>query len=122
MKVDVVYKLGSGSDNNNDELRYSLRSLSKFRDLGKVYIVGYKPDFIQNVIHIPMEDIFKSNKDANLIEKLSAAAKCPDISDCFLNMSDDQIFLAEFFYEDFIIPYFDNLVSNFRPDQIGRAS
>lgn len=55
--MDVLYYIGGGSMHNNNELRYSLRSLQKHcRDLGKVWVVGNKPDFLQNVEYVWLED------------------------------------------------------------------
>lgn len=117
MKIDVVYKLGSNSSDNNKELRYSLRSLSNFKNLGKVFIVGHKPEWAQNIIHIPAKDLLTSNKDGNLIIKLSIACYHPDITEYFINMSDDQFFLKEFNLDQIRIPYFNNKLSDFKPDQ-----
>ena len=47
--IDIVYALGSGSKWDNNELRYSLRSLEKnFLDLRNIYIVGTFPHFLQD--------------------------------------------------------------------------
>ena len=115
--IDVVYKLGVGSKWNDRELRYSLRSLSYFKDLGKVYLIGHKPNWVQNIIHIPLEDVFKANKDANLINKLILASQDPYISQQFLNFSDDQVLLKECSAEDFTTPYYDNSLIQFLPNQ-----
>lgn len=59
-KIDVLYILGTGSKYNNEELRYSLRSLEKFgQNVGRVFITGECPNFIdQNkVIFTPELDI-----------------------------------------------------------------
>jgi hypothetical protein len=117
MKIDVVYKLGNRTKDNDLELRYSLRSLSNFKDLGKVYIVGCKPDWVQNVNFISCQDCFCTNKDANLINKLILATQEPGISQEFLNFSDDQVLLKECTYEDFIIPFYDNSLINWKQDQ-----
>lgn len=119
--TDIVYKLGIGSKHNDKELRYSLRSLSYFKDLGKVYIIGHRPAWITNVIHYPLEDVFKANKDANLINKLILASHDNNISQEFINFSDDQILLRECDYNDFLIPYYDDSLINFKPDEkLGR--
>ncbi len=117
MKIDVVYKLGSGSLYDNKELRYSLRSLSNFKDIGKVYVVGFKPDWIQNIIHIPAVDVLTENKDGNLIFKLLMACYHPDITEVFLNMSDDQMFLKECSVDDFKLPYYNNKLYDFIPNK-----
>lgn len=117
MKIDVVYKLGSGSKWDNRELRYSLRSLINFKDLGRVYIVGFLPNWVQNVIHIPNPDVYLSNKDANLIQKIVLASHDRNISSEFLNFSDDQVLLKECSYTDFTAPVYDNSLIQFVQDQ-----
>jgi len=94
--IDVVYPLGTGSKWGDNELRYSLRSLEKnFPDLGRVFIVGHKPPWLKTgdrLIHIPMPDKHKHNKDANLIDKVLAACEA-GVSERFVFCSDDQLFL-----------------------------
>ena len=119
-KIDVVYKLGSGSKSDDKELRYSLRSLSNFKDLGKVFVVGFKPRWLQNVIHIPAEDLHPANKDCNLINKLILACHHPELSSLFLNMSDDQVFLNNLSETDFLKPYYDNNLLVSPTDKVSR--
>lgn len=105
MKIDVVYKLGKKCEwNDYGELRYSLRSLRNFIDLGKVFIVGVKPDWIKNVIHLCCEDRYKSNKDANLIEKLILACSHSQLTPLFINMSDDYFFIEKTSFLDIQTP------------------
>lgn len=104
--IDLVYKIGSKPEwENHEELKYSLRSverhLSGFRN---VYVIGYKPHWIKNVIHVPNNDPYKSCKDANLINKMILACTLPEVSDQFLNMSDDYIFLRDMDMSYFSIP------------------
>ena len=44
--MDIVYILGNGSKFNNEEIRYSLRSLEKFVNFDRVFIVGECPKFL----------------------------------------------------------------------------
>lgn len=121
MTTDVVYKLGKKSKFNDKELRYSLRSLSNFKDLGNVYIVGEKPEWVQNIKFIPCPDVFLTNKDCNLINKLVLACQEYGITKEFLNFSDDQVLLRECSYEDFITPLYDNSLTDFKPNEkLGR--
>lgn len=108
--IDVVYKLGTGSKFNDIELRYSLRSLKNFLPLGKVFITGHCPEWVnkENIIHILATDPYTQNKDGNLINKLILTSQHPDITDSFLNISDDQLFLQECNYEEISIPYINN--------------
>lgn len=117
MKIDVVYKLGTGSKLNDLELRYSLRSLSFFSDLGNIWIVGHKPDWVRNVVHIHSADPFSNNKDANLINKIILISQQNGITDHFLNFSDDQLLLKTCSYKDFIVPLFDNNMINFKENE-----
>lgn len=92
--VDVVYALGTGSIWQDNELRYSLRSLEKYAlDLGRVFIVGEKPPWLTGVVHIPVKDTCRCNKDANIINKVRAAIKA-GCTERFIFASDDQCLLA----------------------------
>lgn len=98
--IDVVYTLGAGSKWGDNELRYSLRSLEKnFPDLGRVFIVGHKPDWAVGVVHIPMEDVHKHNKDANIIDKVLAACNA-GVTEQFVFCSDDQLFASPVRFAD----------------------
>ncbi len=95
-KTDVVYTIGRSCNwGDFDELRYSLRSLSLFTSIGQVFIVGHKPEWVQNVIHLPLSDPYKHNKDANLNNKIVLACCDQRLSDQFILMSDDQYFLQQ---------------------------
>ncbi len=103
--LDVVYPLASGNHGrkvlgskwDNNELRYSLRSLEKnFPRLGKVFIVTeHLPEWLTGVEHIYAKDEHTRNKDANLIDKVLLACKTPGVSDTFIRLSDDQCLLQE---------------------------
>lgn len=91
MKIDAVYVLGPGSVWGADnELRFSLRALSENAvDLGRVFIAGVLPPWAVNVTHIPADDIYRHNRDANIFHKTKLACECPEISDEFLFINDD---------------------------------
>lgn len=92
--VDVVYPLSNGSTWQDNELRYSLRSLDKFaRNLGRVFVVGRKPAWLTGVVHIPARDNPMVNKDANIINKIRLAIAA-GISERFIFASDDQFLAA----------------------------
>ena len=49
--MDILYCLGEGSKWNNNELRYSLRSLEKFgKNVGNIYVVGYDPGILSDKV------------------------------------------------------------------------
>ena len=94
-KIDVVIPLGVGSKHNNMELRMALRSVERcVLDLGNIYIISdAAPDWLQTVKVIPVKDRHVRNKDANIIDKLLAAADRPELSQKFVFWSDDQFVL-----------------------------
>lgn len=89
--MNICYFLGSESQADDWELRYSMRSwranylpfaapphLIPVVDpdcrRGRFIIIGHKPSWLSDtdtrVAHYPMPDPYRSNKDANLIQKL----------------------------------------------------
>lgn len=108
-KHDLVYVLGKGSKFNNLEIKISITSMLKFCShwIGNIYVVGENPN-IHNpkVTHIYAPDITKSNKDANIINKiLTAIKKIPSLSDNFLFCSDDILVTKKSDWEDFAPRY-----------------
>lgn len=112
--TDLVYALGVGSIWQDNELKYSIRSIEKnFSELGKVFIVGTKPEFLNwnnpRLIYIECDDPFRHNKDANIINKVLKACKRKELSDDFIRASDDQIVLKKVRTEDFYPKYLMDL-------------
>ena len=67
--VDIIIPLGTGSKNNDDELRLLLRSIEK-NGIGyrKIIVVASKiPSWLQNVVTLQMDDTLSHNKDGNII-------------------------------------------------------
>lgn len=91
--MDIVYPIGK-SNNDYRELRYSLRSLKYLNNVGKVWIIGEKPDWIQNVVHIPRTDDM-GDKQLNVIEKIKLACQYKKLSDNFILMNDDFFYLEQ---------------------------
>jgi len=93
-KMDLVYILGSGSRWQNNEIRFSLRSVEAYlkHGAGRIFIVGSKPDWMQNVIHIEALDGY-DNKLKNAVHKLREACFDSRLSDEFILMNDDFFFL-----------------------------
>lgn len=81
--MDLVYVCRNG---DNEELRYSLRSIETNFPGQKIWIVGYKPEwYIGPFISVP--DI--STKFNNIRNALLHVASNPEISDDFVFMNDD---------------------------------
>lgn len=91
--MDILYILSKDSDNDNLELRLSLRSLEKYAEnVDNVFIVGAKPKWIKNIKHIKAED--NSTRENNAFYKVISALK--DISENFLFMNDDFFMMKPF--------------------------
>lgn len=92
--MDVLYYIGEGSMRHNIELLFSLRSIEKYgKNIDRVFIVGNKPEFLQNVEYIWVEDKYQWWRNA--FEKTKAAIKA-GISKDFLLMNDDFFMLGNF--------------------------
>lgn len=103
--IDIFYPLGGGSFWNNNELRYSLRSVEKhLKNYGNVYIIGRKPDWIQNVIHIPHEDATPFKEKNIFVKILMACEMFTEMSERFLFMNDDHFLLENSNAE--LFPYY----------------
>src|SRR4051812_35587008 len=96
--MDILIPLGRGSSWQNNELRYALRSVEKhLSGYDNIFIVGEKPDWIQNITHIPFEDKpGYGNRDRNIFNKILAGIKDERLSYEFMFMSDDHFFTADF--------------------------
>jgi hypothetical protein len=92
MAQDIVIPLGNGSQWNNNELKYCLRSLVNIPH-DKVYIITDRiPDFVTNVNHIKATDTEKI-PDHNILKKIIKACESPKVSDPFIFMNDDHFCL-----------------------------
>lgn len=83
--MDAVYIVRPG--NRNDELRYSLRSLHANFRVDRVWIVGFRPNWVTGVEYVPVDQV--DHKHQNTWMNWSAIARHPDISDPFVFMNDD---------------------------------
>ena len=122
--VSVVYTLGRGSYWENNELRYSMRSVEKhLSNVRDIVIVGINPEWTQNVIHIPATDPYKFGA-SNILHKLIIACKNEQVSDNFLFINDDHFLMKDFDAAAFPYYYYGNLDSFVRRrgmDTYGRA-
>lgn len=93
--MDVLYILGNGSRWNNNEIKYSLRSLEKHgKNYGRVFITGEKPYFINDqVIYNYQPD--KYIPQINHLLKVLWTFQNTDISDDILLMYDDVFFIKD---------------------------
>lgn len=87
--MDIVYVLGKGSLVDNEEIKYSLRSLERhMEDMGNVYIIGEKVGFLKGVNFIDCADV-EDESWKNVHKKILLACNTEEISSDFLLMNDD---------------------------------
>jgi hypothetical protein len=93
--LDVVYVLVTGSSWDNNEIRFSIRSVPKnLPGIGRIIIIGEKPSGLKGFVHIAHPDEFPSiNADGNIIRKVIPACQDPRLTDQFLFMNDDHIII-----------------------------
>lgn len=102
--IDIVYPIGKGSRWQNNEIRYSLRSVQKhLKNVGNIWIIGELPQFLQNVNFIHHRDT-ATVPEENVRIKLLKACDKSEISDRFLFMNDDHFILADADAENY--PYY----------------
>ena len=82
--LDVVYVVKE--DENNEELRYSLRSLVNL-PYRKVFIAGYKPSWVKNVEYLPVKQL--GGRFDNQSRIIKTACSNNDVFDDFILMNDD---------------------------------
>jgi hypothetical protein len=81
--MDYVYICRDGE---NEELRYSIRSVEKHLPPGRIWVVGGKPNWYTGN-HIPVKQ--DDAKYDNAIENLRAACESKKIGSSFVLMNDD---------------------------------
>lgn len=117
--MDILYILGTGTTWENNEIRYSLRSAEKnIRDLGRVFIAGEYPDFLQEAIYIPANDPY-GQKWRNAYYKISEACRDERLSEEFLLMNDDFFIFKEITAENYPY-YYKGPLPSFRRKNWGR--
>ena len=105
--MDILYIVGRGSGWNNNELRYSLRSLDKHGiNVGRIFIAAPElPDFINQkaVTWVPADDPTDRNHK-NIQHKVERAIYGSDIGDHFLLSSDDHFYVRDTDFDNY--PYY----------------
>jgi hypothetical protein len=107
--IDIVIPLGKGSVWDNNELRLSLRSIEKYlTGYRSIYIVGEYPEWLQNCIHVPINDTEKIS-DKNIMHKIAAACLLHEVSETFIMFNDDHYLLSPYHAPGFPYYYHKNL-------------
>ena len=97
--MDIILPYAQTKD-SDFELRYSLRSLSKFgKGFGELIIIGDKPDWMRNVHHIQLSN--NGNHEKNIYQKILAACHDDSISKDVLLWNDDYILTTLIDFTDY---------------------
>jgi hypothetical protein len=96
--IDIIIPINQATTWEHNELRFTLRSFEMYLpDMGNVYIIGHKPAFITNVVHVPFRE--KSMYPAiNMCQKIKRACEL-DVSNIFLYAADDHFLLPGFVFD-----------------------
>lgn len=93
--MNILYPLGTGSTWNNNELRYSLRSLEFVSDLEGVFVVGHNTGFLSDAVaFIPTYHVF-NNPATGIFANILHACQDERTPETFLLCNDDYFFCAE---------------------------
>ena len=105
--MDILYTLGTGSNWDNKELLYSLRSIDRYcKNVGRVFIASVElPSFIDpaTVTHVPSCDLGEI-RHLNIMNKVEEAILHSDIADDFLLSSDDHFYIKPTDFD--LYPYY----------------
>lgn len=106
--MDILYVVGTGSQWNDNELRYSLRSIAKYgRNIDRVFLVGHNPDFVSDRVHfLPCSDPY-ARKHKNIMHKVLKAVSKTDIGRHFVISSDDHFYVRETDFENYPVYFRD---------------
>lgn len=106
--IDVVYIIGNGSAWQDNELRYSLRSMEKhLKNYSRLIIVGELPAFInpETVEFIPVVEQHQLNKAKNIMYKVYTACDPKyNFTDNILVLNDDYFFVYD--VDGLNVPYY----------------
>lgn len=92
--MDFVYICRSGE---NEELRYSIRSVVHNFPKARIWVVGGKPAWYKGH-HIPLDQ--SQNKYTNALNNVMAICNSKEISESFIFMNDDFFILKTFDLKD----------------------
>jgi hypothetical protein len=97
--LDIVIPFGKASKQNETALHYCLKSINKFVEHNAIFIIGEKSNLIPDFVYLPFkerENISFISK--NIFDKIAYACSMDYVSDPFLLVFDDYIFLRPYTY------------------------
>lgn len=113
--IDVVYPLGKGSMWNNQEIKFSLRSIEKhLKGFRNVYVIGDRPAFLKDVYHIAQDDVKSDPPDTNILWKILTACNTTEVSENFIFFNDDHYLMQDCEAKDFPY-YYSTMLEQYTP-------
>lgn len=97
---DVVILFGKASKRNELPLNYCLKSIRKFVEHNAIFIIGEQPNLVPDFVYVPFKEYDNAvyiNK--NIYDKILYACNLNYISNPFLLVYDDYIFLKPYEYK-----------------------
>jgi len=94
-EMDIVIPVRDGDD--NESLRYCLRSIDQNMPHRNIIIAGYKPEWVQNVTYIATATL-ERNKYRRVAINILAGAKAHEISEWF-HLWNDDMFAMDLIHE-----------------------
>jgi len=91
--MDIVY-IYRNHNTSEFDLRYSLRSLNNLKNKGNLFIIGDNRRWFNRLSWFNVSNNMRT-KQVNAMKKILFACKRPEISENFLLMNDDFLFLKE---------------------------
>ena len=119
--MDILYIVGTGSKWNNYELKYSLRSIEKYgKNVGRVFIVGEKPEFLNaEITHIPCKDRYSPlQKHNNIHQKIAVAMGTGLLQEHFLISSDDHFYCKLTDFDTYPVYYREEVIPTQAPEGV----
>lgn len=110
--IDVLYVVGDGSKHDNQELRWSLRSIAKYgRNIRRVIVAGSPPDWLSDeVVRCPITQQGSWKAQRMIYTELEAVRKA-DIHGHFLVSADDHFYINAvdmarhpFYIQNWVLP------------------
>lgn len=93
--MNILYPIGNGSTWNNQELRYSFRSLEFVKDLEGVIVAGHNPGFLSDAVTFIQNTQTFNNPATGIFSNILAACQDERTPETFLLCNDDYFFTAE---------------------------
>lgn len=116
--MDMLYIIGNGSKHDNQELRWSLRSLEKYgRNVGNIAVVGDPPDWLSPEVMTLKTDNHFRIVQKNIWRNVMAAVDAGLVTGEFLLQCDDHFFVKEVDFDSYPVYAIGEIPTVVDPDE-----